>query len=78
MYDKITFLKRSELFEDLNPYAIFIIACLSQIKTFKFGEIIFEQDQIPCDCYVVVEGDLKVARQSIKIQNKEIIPPVWT
>ncbi|CDW81425.1 tpr repeat-containing protein [Stylonychia lemnae] len=72
LYKKIMMLKSAEFFEDLSPYALFILASSVQVKEFKLGDIIIKQGTEPSECYIILEGECKIIYEKDLVKSTKV------
>ncbi len=53
---KISILRQTRFFEDIDPYALLILACNVEIKTYKYGSILCKQGRLPDTFYILNKG----------------------
>jgi len=71
LYEKILALKRSELFENISPYALVVICSNVEVKEYSHGDVIIRQDNEPGSCFIIVEGECKVVYEKVVYRTKE-------
>lgn len=62
--DKIDTLKRTDLFYNLSPEQLQLIAAIAEERTFLQNDIIFEEEDHSRDIYVIVRGSVEVSHRN--------------
>lgn len=57
---KIYILRQTKFFEEIDPYALLILACNVEVKTFKYGHILCKQNRLPDTFYILNKGSCQV------------------
>jgi diguanylate cyclase (GGDEF)-like protein len=60
---KIDFLKKSDLFANLKPLELSILADYSEVRSFYRGETLFDQSAMSNECFIVIEGEVMIIRE---------------
>jgi len=60
--EKLAVLETSPLFVSLHPEELDMLAELSQARTFRSGEVIFNEGDVGDSLYVIVNGEVEVIR----------------
>ena len=66
--DKILYLKRSGIFEDLSIGELAAVASVAEVVDYPLGEIIIQEGESNDNLYLIVEGEVSVVRNP---QGKE-------
>ena len=61
--EKLAILETSPLFVSLHPEELDMLAELSQVRNFSGGEVIFNEGDVGDSLYVIVHGEVEVARK---------------
>jgi len=60
MRDLTTFLKQADIFYQLTPADLEMVAALCQERTFEMGEIILEEGASSKDLYIIAQGEVEI------------------
>lgn len=60
MNEFVTFLKQSDIFYQFTQTQLELVANLCQQKSYKEGEIIFEENSSSKELYVIVQGEVNI------------------
>ena len=69
---KISILRQTKFFEDIDPYALLILACNVEIITYQYGSILSKQGRLPDTFYILNKGQCNVVVESVMKRNKEV------
>ena len=72
LLSRILFLKHSEFFNDVSPYALVILASKMQLRTYNYGDIIVKQGVPPTECFILVEGECKAVFGDVMLRRRAI------
>lgn len=64
MNEFVTFLKQSDIFYQFTQTQLELVANLCQQKSYKQGEIIFEENSSSKELYVIVQGEVDIVVDS--------------
>ncbi len=64
MKEFVTFLKQSDIFYQFTQTQLELVANLCQQKSYKEGEIIFEENSSSKELYVIVQGEVDIVVDS--------------
>jgi CRP/FNR family cyclic AMP-dependent transcriptional regulator len=60
MNSLVNFLKQSDIFYQLTPTQLELVANLCQEKTYQGGEIVFEEKSTSKELYIIAQGEVEI------------------